>query len=100
MKINNDRSLDSFLKDTFSTDFIEGSEVGYTLAQIAGRASEMQKASGMSVNDLLAKTDSKFVMPLIEILCNGASHEVTLEALAWLSQACGYTLDVKFKKVD
>jgi hypothetical protein len=92
----NTTSLDDFLKDTFSQEFLDEAEIEYALARIAAHASTAKAASGLSIREVANRMGSKSPAVVQRIVDEGSPHNVTVATLARFAHACDYELRVEF----
>lgn len=92
------KSLDEFLQDTFTEEFLKEAAVEYTLAQIAGRAHKAKEDSELSSREIAARMGLKSQAVVQRIVTEARPHNITLSTLVRFSHACGYELNVEFKQ--
>lgn len=90
------QSFQEFIKETFSDEFLQETAIEYTLAQIAGRAYEARKKSGLSfckIVDKMGLCSQEMVQQIIDTEELGS---IRISDLVRFSHACGFDLNVEF----
>jgi hypothetical protein len=93
-------SSDDFFKDIFSKEFLQESDVEYALAKVAGGAYNVKQESGLSFRKIATKMGLKSPSVIQRMVRQAQPHNVTLETLVRFAYACGFELNIEFRKVS
>lgn len=98
--MNRRHNVNDFFRNIFSNEFLLEAEINYKLTDIAIKAFRILQDSKQSYRIIAQKMGHKSTGTVQRIINISKPENVKLATLIKFANACGYELDIKFKKKE